>query len=241
MLEGIDCASPINAGTAKALKSAGKHFACRYLSTPGNPKNLEAKEAAVLTTAGLATVTVFETTGSRALDGANAGHADALAASAQAAALGGHDVPIYFAVDFDAQPAQLPAVVAYIKGAADAIGAARVGVYGGLHVIKACADAKACHFLWQTYAWSGTPTVWDKRAQLHQYENGKTVAGLSVDLDRALTADYGQWAPPKPRPRWSVVVDGKTVAHTNHPKLWEAAHPRRYRKHSSIWMHRPKP
>jgi hypothetical protein len=238
MIEGVDCASPINAATAKALHAAGKRFACRYLSTPGNPKNLEAAEAAALTSAGLETVTVFETTGSRALDGSNAGHADALAASAQAAALGGHNVPIYFAVDFDAQPNQLPAVVAYIKGAADAIGHDRVGVYGGLAVIRAVATAKACKYMWQTLAWSGG--VWDKRAQLQQYQNGQTVAGLSVDLDRATTTDYGQWTPPKPRPRWSVVVDGKTVAHTNHPKLWEAGHPLRYRKHDSIWFHKPK-
>lgn len=179
--------------TPAQLKAAGIKFVFRYLSTPGNPKNLTKAEAKALLAAGIEIGLVFETTANRALSGAAAGKADAKSAAAQAAALG---VPattaIYFAVDTGAAGSELKAVVAYIRAAAAVLGAARTGVYGGLGAVKACLDAKVCKFAWQTYAWSGTPTVWDMRAQVRQVANGQKIGGHSVDLDEAL-ASFGAW------------------------------------------------
>jgi hypothetical protein len=85
------------------------------------------------------------------------------------------------------------------------LGKARVGVYGGYEVIARQA-ARGYEFLWQTYAWSGWPTTkWYPKAQLRQYSNDHTVLGVGVDLNQALTPNFGQWfyVPPvvKPSPK----------------------------------------
>jgi hypothetical protein len=46
-------------------------------------------------------------------------------------------------------------------------------------------------WFWQTYAWSAG--VWAPGNHIEQYQNGVALAGATLDLDRALTADYGQW------------------------------------------------
>lgn len=205
-LFGVDYASP--SPDAAALRRAGVRFVCRYLSTPGNPKNLTRAEAKKLRAAGIAIVLVFETTARRALGGRVAGIRDARSARAQAVgcAAPAHQ-PIYFAVDFDPSPAELATVVAYIHGAASVLGRTATGVYGGDAAVKACLDAGACKYAWQTYAWSHG--VWDPRAQLRQTLNGQTCAGIEVDHDLAVTADYGQWRPlPAAKPKPPVLITG---------------------------------
>ena len=192
-----------------ALKSEGVCFVCRYLSTPGNPKNITRVEATDLKLAGIYVVLVFETGGNRALGGHGAGVADAQSARAQAGLVGLAGTPIYFAVDFDAQHAQLPAVLAYLQGAALVLGHDLTGVYGGLAAVMAALDGGACRYAWQTYAWSGG--VWDPRAHLHQYANEQTLCGISVDFDRANTPDFGQHkGQPPPQPK----AAGTSPAHT---------------------------
>jgi hypothetical protein len=221
MIEGVDCASTIT--NPAALKAAGKHFACRYLSTPGNPKNLKATEATSLHAAGVMVVSVFETTANRALDGRVAGVSDATTAASQARELGAPtDVPIYFAVDFDMSASEWPAVRGYFDGAASVLGRSRVGGYGGKNLTAALRKRRiglglrrTCAYVWQTYAWSGTPTEWVGGCQLQQYENGVTVAGVACDLDRALVADYGQWARPPAPKKWKRPKGGVTVEWTD--------------------------
>lgn len=232
MIEGVDCASSVTADAAAGLKAAGRGFVCRYVSTIGNPKNLTAAEARRLKAAGLDVVVVFETTADRALAGRPAGVADAKAALAQAVACGmPSGRPIFFAVDFDVSSGQKARVISYIAGAASVLGKHGTGVYGGLGAVKAVLDAAVCSFAWQTYAWSGG--VWDRRAQLQQYENGQTLAGLSVDFDRAVSIDYGQWGVPPARRKiigytLSVIdAQGRRVdINTRTPTLWLARHPR---------------
>lgn len=207
---GVDYACPSPAPAA--LKKAGVRFVCRYLSTPGNPKNLTAAEARKLRAAGIDIVLVFETTGGRALDGHAAGVADARAAREQASACGAPaDQPVYFAVDFDPAEPQLPTVISYINGAASVLGRDATGVYGGWQAVHACLNAKVCRYAWQTYAWSGG--VWDPRAQLRQTLNAQSCAGIAVDHDLAVADDFGQWAAaaaPKPaaKPQPPVVITG---------------------------------
>ena len=178
-----------------ALKSANVAFVCRYLSEE-NPvtlvKILTASEAKALSAAGISLVSNYEWTGTTPLGGHNAGVFDAQIARDQHAACGGPaDRPIYFSVDFDATPAQMPAIIDYFHGVASVIGLARTGAYGSYFTIKALLDAKAIMWAWQTYAWSGGQ--WDSRAHIQQYDNGVTFAGLSVDYDRSMTKDFGQW------------------------------------------------
>ena len=137
-------------------------------------------------------VAVWESAAARALDGRDAGEADARAAARQADSMGmPDDRPIYFAVDFDATSRQQAAINAYLDGAASVIGRKRVGMYASYGPIKHAFNAGKITYGWQTYAWSGG--VWDPRAQLQQYSNDHDINGVNVDYDRAMKSDYGQW------------------------------------------------
>jgi hypothetical protein len=175
-----------------AIVEAGYSFVCRYLShDPG--KNLSADETKALRAAGLDIVVVWEATANRALEGAAVGASDAKTAMAQATAAGlPGTIPIYFAVDFDAQPAQQKAISAYFSAVGAVLGKSRLGVYGGLAVVGRLFDAKLVTYGWQTYAWSRGQ--WDARAQLRQVENGITVGGIGCDRDVAVKANFGQWS-----------------------------------------------
>jgi hypothetical protein len=183
----------VSGPTVTALKAAGIRFVGRYLSTPGNPKNITALEAKKLHDGGIHVILVFETTANRALGGTNAGHADAISARSQAKALGvPAAVPIYFAIDFDATPGEQQAIDNYFKAAGSVLGGkSRVGAYGGYWPIKRLFDADLIGYGWQTYAWSGGR--WDGRAQVRQVANGRTIGGHSVDLDMAVKTPYGAW------------------------------------------------
>lgn len=174
-----------------SLPGAGVHFICRYLS-PSSGKNLTRTEADAASGLGVSIVVVWESTASRALAGHAAGAADATRAAEQAHTCGmPDDRPVYFAVDWDATAGQQAAVNAYLDGAASVLGRDRVGLYAGYSVIKRAFDSGKITWGWQTYAWSGGQ--WDKRAHIQQYENGKSLAGGTVDYDRAMYDDYGQW------------------------------------------------
>lgn len=172
------------------LRDAGVDFVCRYVSTPGNPKNIDAAEVVGLHAHGIAVVLVFETTADRALAGYSAGLQDARNARAQAFAIGLFNAPIYFAVDFDVTGKQELAVKDYLRGAARYLGKKKTGVYGGYTIVRAMLDAGVCKYGWQTYAWSRG--LWDRRAHIQQYRNGVDFCGISVDYDRATKRDYGQ-------------------------------------------------
>ncbi len=173
-----------------ALRKANVKFACRYLSRD-SAKNLTAAEAKILSDARIDLVVVWETTADRAKQGVAAGRLDAREALKQARACGmPEDAPIYFAVDFDGTAAQ---VAPYFRGVAGVLGKSRTGVYGGLRVVAGLFDAGIVDYGWQTYAWSGGK--WDRRAQLQQYSNARTLAGVSCDYDRATADDFGQWRP----------------------------------------------
>lgn len=188
-IEGVDYET---GPSAVQLKAAGKRFVCRYLSTPGNPKNLRPAEAQALHKAGIAIVLVFETTGTTFLGGATAGRHDAALALQQAKALGvPASVPIYFAIDEDPNGHEA-LIVDYIKGAASVMTKARTGVYGGLAAINACHRSGVCSWFWQTLAWSNG--LWSVVNHLEQYGAPITLDGHQVDPDRAVKASYGAWA-----------------------------------------------
>jgi Domain of unknown function (DUF1906) len=176
-----------------ALIKANVQFVCRYLSH--NPeKNLTPTEAAELGRAGIWIVVVWETTAQRALSGHAGGAADAREALKQAERCGmPRDRPIFFAVDWDAQPSHQDEINAYLDGAASVLGRERVGLYAGYNPMRRAFDARKIAWGWQTYAWSAGH--WDNRAHLQQYKNDQRIGGRGVDFNRATADDYGQWKP----------------------------------------------
>jgi hypothetical protein len=179
------------------IKAAGLAGVIRYVSS-GRPQ-VSATRAEVdgIRAAGLAFCAVWERDPSRALLGRAAGLLDGADAYAYCAGLGATITdPVYFAVDFDATPAQMPAVAAYVEGAASVLGWNRVGVYGGLPVLAYLRDRTPLALFWQTIAWSGGQVA--PYANLLQYVIEDRLNGKAVDLDRSLTVNYGQWGVPMP-------------------------------------------
>lgn len=213
-IPGVDYAWSHPGGAA--LHAAGKQFAARYLSHDAT-KNLTRTEANDLAAHGIWSVVVWETTAQRAGAGRAAGIADAQEAARQATAAGmPGGRPIYFAVDYDATPS---AVDAYFQGVGSVLGAARVGVYGGYAVVKHCLDTGLARWAWQTPAWSGGK--WEARAHIRQGAQTR-INGVSVDLDTATVADYGQWQPgvvpnhPAPKPPAKPKVSLRNVVFAAH-------------------------
>jgi hypothetical protein len=181
------------------LKAQGFGFVCRYLSYDTTGKNLSKGEADALIAAGLDVVANWEWGAQDALDGYSRGVQEAQAAESQAIADGmPAGRPIYFSIDFDAQPGEQGAIDAYFDGVASVIGRDRTGAYGGHGVINRLFNNGKIKWAWQTYAWSYG--AWDGRAQLRQIQNGIGPGG-EMDKDQSMVADFGQWghaAPPPP-------------------------------------------
>lgn len=189
-VEGVDYAW--DRPSAAGLAAAGKRFAVRYGGPGSVGKQLDAAERDQLLAAGLSIVANAEGTADGMRGGRSVGVAWARDAAQHFALLGmPDDRPIYLSVDFDAGPSHWPAIDAALRGAADVLGAARVGVYGGYDTIAHCAAAGTARWFWQTYGWSGGR--WHDRAHLRQYRNHVSLAGGTVDLCRAMVDDYGQW------------------------------------------------
>jgi hypothetical protein len=195
MTEGIDFSYARPGG--KAIAAAGKAFVVRYIR-PGDGRSLTAAEIADYRAHGLDIALVFEAQATRPLDGLAAGMADAKQAQAQIVALGiPTNIPVYFAVDFNASLAQQPAIDNYLRGAASVIGLNRVGVYGGGYLLARCRTNKTATWFWQCASTSWGPL--QSFAHLHQYRTGSTtppappINGGAVDLDTALQPNFGQW------------------------------------------------
>lgn len=202
-IEGVDYS--FKKPTATGLAAAGKRFAMVYVGPGSAGKQLTATERDQLRAAGLSIVLLAEGAAQDALNGRAEGIVDAGQALASAAALGITGAPIYFAVDWDITGAQWPRVVAYLQGAASVIGAALVGIYGGYDAIAWAARDDAAAWLFQTYAWS--EGRWHPAAHIQQYRNGVALAGGTVDLDRAVGDDYGQW----PRPTTTTLTEDEVL------------------------------
>lgn len=192
MPEGIDCATPLNATTAKSLAAAGYRFAARYLVPPGYAwKRLTRTEAEAITEAGLQIVSVYETTANRPAGGTVAGLADGAAAYREAQAIGQPTgSAIYFAVDYDAGPGQYDEIEAYLRAAAEQIPGYAAGVYGSYQIVEEMAKRQACLHFWQTYAWSRGKR--SDRANLYQYRNNVKASGITLDLNESF-GNEGWW------------------------------------------------
>lgn len=204
MITGLDYAGGRPGGAA--IYAAGHRFVVRYLSAGGAGlpgKLLTPAEYADLQAHGIAIAVNSEPgVNTRMRGGAPIGTVDAHAAAAVIGSLGHPiDRPVYFSADWDAQPAEMAAIDAYLRAAAGVLGADRIGVYGGYNTVKHCLDVGSACWAWQTGAWSpSVPTseepdrhLVDPRAHLYQRVNSTaTIAGVNCDINEARKADFGQ-------------------------------------------------
>ena len=176
----------------QAVKDAGFSFVVRYLAAVGQGKEITKPEADAIRNAGLGLALVYEQYVSRPKEGRAAGKVDGLTALNQARSVGfPDDRPIYFAVDWDTTEADQAAIDEYLRGAAEVIGAGRVGVYGSFYVVERCKANGSATWFWQTYAWSGGQI--SKYAHFRQYLNGQTIGGAAVDFNETYKEDFGAW------------------------------------------------
>lgn len=191
LIEGVDYAFP-PWPDPQGLADAGIKFACRYGGAGTSPKWLTADEAQALCAVGIAIVANVEGAQSGLLGGYSVGQDWARRADAHFKACGMPDNrPIYLSVDFDVTAALWPKVRDALAGAASVIGVDRVGVYGGHNAMLWARADEVANWFWQTYAWSGGK--WLPGNHIEQYRNNVTVGGATVDRNRALKTDYGQW------------------------------------------------
>jgi hypothetical protein len=135
--------------SAAEIKTKGYVGVGRYIALGSTDKHLTRAEAVRLRARGLKIWLVAEGTANRATAGEAAGQADARDTAHAADAIGyPKTAPLFAAVDFDADPAQ---VEPYLRGWHAVLGA-RAGVYGGIRVIDAAAGF--IPWRWQTAAWS---------------------------------------------------------------------------------------
>ena len=194
--------------TVAQLKAAGVTFCCRYIGTPSSGKNLTLVEADALQHAGIDIVANYEGTSAGWMQGGRtAGVNVAKAAHADATRLGmPASRPIYFSADYNATFDQYKTQIKpCLEGAASVIGTSRVGIYGGLEQVDWAFGDGVAPWVWQTYAWSYG--VWSKHSQIQQYKNGQTLGSGVVDYNRAIVADFGQWAATKED---LTIVDAET-------------------------------
>lgn len=189
--EGVDYAFPPRPDL-NVLKTAGKSFLCRYGGPGTIDKQLDPAEALRATTLGFKLVANAEGSASGLLGGFDVGVSWARSAEARFKLCGmPTGRPIYLSVDFDVVSSQWPNVAAALRGAASVIGTDRVGIYGGLRAVTWARRDGVARWFWQTYAWSGG--TWAPGNHIEQYRNGVNIAGANLDLDRAISGDYGQW------------------------------------------------
>jgi hypothetical protein len=209
-----------------ALKAAGCAVAFRYVmpQTPYWVKALRNAEAQELLAAGIPIVSNFESSANREDGGAQAGHDDAVTLLGDWHALGAPPGLIgWFSADWDVQPSEVPAVLAYLNAAASVLGGKKyVGCYGGLRAVKAAADAG--FGIWQTVAWSGGQ--WDPRAVARQTGRQLIVGGVQVDENLITNlAALGAWGGPTTGGNEVNLTDTVTVSPGFAARYSSAANP----------------
>lgn len=181
----------------RALYAAGVRGVGRYITDP-NPgwKGISQAEYDRLTAAGLSVFFVWEDGPTAARLGRARGVADAQHAQRNLNRLSGpsNRRPVYFAVDYDANP---DAVRAYFEGVKSVIGKSRTGAYGSYRVLKALKGWGLISFTFQTVAWSGASRLSGMNVLQHDVDtagNPVVFQGSHVDWCRTYTSNYGQKA-----------------------------------------------
>ncbi|MEV6362577.1 DUF4185 domain-containing protein [Nocardia asteroides] len=235
---------------ARAVRADGYHGAVRYLvDSPERGlinKKLLPEEAAGYLELDMPLVSNWQKGKHATADwrrGFDGGVADARAADDWHRRCGGPaGAPIFFSIDDDLSLAEWNSMAShYLRGAASVLGKHRVGAYCKFlacewavqdDVVGTCRDGSGKRFLWQPNTWlNGRPlgTVSEHACLFQRLIHPRdhvTVAGINVDVNDTLTADFGQWqfaaepVVPEPEP---VVPDRISV---REPEGYEIAwHP----------------
>lgn len=172
-----------------ALLARDVRLVMRYLSTPGNPKNITSPEYRSYVQAGIPVGLNYETTDDWMLGGYSAGLAAARSARAQAVAVGYPSwYPIWYSADLEADDAQIEAIVDCLHGCADAEGnKTLVQVYGDYDVAYAAAAAGFTR-PWQTSSWSHGR--WSTAAVIRQLGTQTTCGGVQVDINEVISDPF---------------------------------------------------
>jgi LysM repeat protein len=198
-LNGIDCATKLTASSIAGLKSSGIEYVCRYL---GNSwKSMDKTEAVEILNAGLKIASIWETNPTNvSYFTTNQGISDGKEASTYASSIGqANGSAIYFAVDYDAQPSDMNAILDYFLGIRQGLDQSyKVGVYGSYAVLDMIYSHQAADFYWQTTTWSRGNVA--NFINILQYGFNQTIAGIQVDYDQfsntAGSWDIGSQQPP---------------------------------------------
>jgi hypothetical protein len=196
MSELVDYSATANsdwAGLAAALKAQGKVGVGRYAVNDLSPngRGIGPDEYAAMTTAGLETFLYWESSEGWMLNGEAAGMSAAVNAQANITRAGmPHDIPVYFACDFDAAESDQDQIDDCLRGCAKVLGFDRVGIYGGFYVVERCFENGTASWFAQTSAWSGGQ--WFEGNHLEQYAYNHIIHGTYCDDVRALQLTYGQ-------------------------------------------------
>lgn len=184
-MNGIDCATKLGPATAASLKASSIDAVGRYLGQ-NTWKGLTPEEVRAIHAAGLEIFLIWETDPtSPDYFSYSKGLSDANNALIEAEKLGvPDDVPIYFTVDYDAQPSDFTAIINYFYGIRDGKPASKylVGAYGSYDILCALKNSlNAPDRYFQTYAWSHGKVC--KFNDIYQYQNNVNIAGIPVDRD----------------------------------------------------------
>lgn len=181
-----------NRPSIDAVVASGCKFVVRYVDVPGiSSKNITRSEDQQLQAHGINVVLVFERSARRAAAGCEAGRYDANRVTRALRSLGRSELtPVYYAVDFDAKWYQ---VSSYARCWAQVRSAPISGLYGSVRIVKSARAEGLVSFGWATYAWRYNQ-AWPSGdvAQLRQVQNGVRFGGGNVDINYAMSANYGQ-------------------------------------------------
>lgn len=205
-LNGIDCVTEIHQEVAARLQAAGVEYVGRYLGKSW--KSISQKEVDVLSNAGLKIISIWETNPTNArYFSEDKGIVDGQEALAYAKSIGQPEgSAIYFAVDYDALSADLPAILSYFSGIRQSLGKHyKVGAYGSCAVLEMLHRSIAADCYWQTAAWSRGKVA--EFIDILQFGFNKNIAGIPVDYNQFSTSagSWGKGAVPSSQPSPSPV------------------------------------
>jgi glycoside hydrolase-like protein len=188
------------------LKAAGIKSVIRYLSpiNPSGEKCIKPPEAHAIAAAELRLALVCEGWGDFAHGAisAGAGERDGEFCARYATTVGAPDnAAVYFAIDVDANAAQIKKLVLPYFASIDAAFKAlapnlRCGVYGSGAVCEAVMAAQLADFPWLSCSlgWSGSRAYFSSNKWALRQHVPATIAGIDCDPDDA-NGDFGDFAP----------------------------------------------
>jgi hypothetical protein len=192
MQKGFDCSATLDKDTVAAFIKAKekRKFAIRYLNT--NWKGMFKPEAHIISDGGLMIGSAYERNGDRAGLIQKNGAPDGADAFKNAIAVGQpKNSAIYLATDYDAKPADMNNIEAYLRAADKEMPGYGIGVYGSYYVIEEMFKRGVCKHYWQTVAWS------DKKISQHANIFQKAINiqenGITID-DNESYGNEGFWS-----------------------------------------------